>query len=152
MKMLKKMTMIVMAFTLVLAFTSPGLVDAKRGGFKSGTRSYTTTPKKSTTTDNNVQKSNTTSNNKSSATTTGTGANRGFFSGGGFMKGLMIGGLAGMLFGGLFSGMGAFGNLLGLAVNLFAIYIVIVLALSLYRRFKGPRQPRNNDYQGGGRY
>ncbi len=144
------MTMIVMAFTLVLDFSSAGLVDAQRGGFKSGTRSYTTTPKKSTTTDNNVQKSNTTSNNKSSAATPG--ANRGFFSGGSFMKGLMIGGLAGMLFGGLFSGMGAFGNLLGLAGNLFAIYFVIVAIMAIYRRFKGPRQPRNNDYQGGGRY
>ncbi|MNN17818.1 hypothetical protein D3C81_1310140 [compost metagenome] len=153
MKMFKKMTMIVMAFTLIFAFTSPDLADAKRsGGFKSGTRSYTTTPKKSTTTDSNVQKSTTTSNNKSSATT-GTNTKRGFFSGGGFMKGLMIGGLAGMLFGGLFSGMGAFGNLLGLAVNLLAIYVVIVAVMALYRRFKNkPRQPRHDDYGRGGRY
>ncbi|SDE78954.1 hypothetical protein SAMN04488542_102133 [Fontibacillus panacisegetis] len=154
MKMLKKMTMIVMAFTLIFAFTSPDLADAKRsGGFKSGTRSYTTTPKKSTTTDSNVQKSTTTSNNKSSATSTGSNTKRGFFSGGGFMKGLMIGGLAGMLFGGLFSGMGAFGNLLGLAVNLLAIYIVIVAVMALYRRFKNkPGQPRNDNYGRGGRY
>lgn len=147
--MLKKMLMIMMAFTLIFAVTSPGLVDAKRGGgFKSGPRSYTPAPKKST---DNVQRSGDTTGTNKSGTTAGTTANRGFFSGGSFMKGLMIGGLAGMLFGGLFGGMGFLGNLLGLAVNLLAIYVIIAIGVALYRRFKRRPQP-NDDHYRGGRY
>ncbi|MEF2964745.1 hypothetical protein V3851_02800 [Paenibacillus sp. M1] len=146
--MLKRLTMIVMAFTLIFAFASPDLADAKRGGFKSGTRSYTTTPKKSTT--NDYQKSSDTSSTQKPGATTGTNTGRGFFSGGGFMKGLMVGGLAGLLFGGLFSGMGFFGNLLGLAVNLLAIYAVISVVVWLFRRFK--RRPQTDDNRHGGRY
>ncbi|WP_223067157.1 hypothetical protein [Paenibacillus caui] len=139
--MLKKLTMVFMAFTLLLAFTVHDNADARRSGgsYKSGVRSHTTTPKKSTTTDS-ATKSNTSS--KSSTT------NRGFFSGGSFMKGMMIGGLAGLLFGGLFSSMGGFGSILGLAVNLFAIYLIIVMAAALFRRFTRPRKPDPRD----GRY
>ncbi|RCX22749.1 hypothetical protein DFP94_101332 [Fontibacillus phaseoli] len=147
--MLKKLTMIVMAFTLMFAFTTPDLADAKRGGgFKSGPRSYTPAPKKSTNSD--YQKSGDTSNTRKSGATTGTNTGRGFFSGGGFMKGLMLGGLAGMLFGGLFGGMGFLGNLLGLAVNLLAIYAIIAVVVWLFRRFK--RRPQHDDYHRGGKY
>lgn len=146
--MMKKMMMIVMAFTLIFAFTTPDLADAKRGGFKSGPRTYNPTPKNSTTSD--YQKSSSTTSNKTSGTTTGTNTGGGFFSGGGFMRGLMVGGLAGMLFGGLFGNMGFFGNLLGLAVNLLAIYVIIIAVMALYRRFK--RQPRHDDSPRGGRY
>ncbi|GGA20352.1 hypothetical protein [Paenibacillus physcomitrellae] len=145
--MLKKIVMVVMAFTLFFAFTIQDNVDAKGrigGGYKSGVKSHTTTPNKSTTTDN-VSKSGTTSSTKGTA---GTTANRGFFSGGSFMKGLMIGGLSGLLFGSLFAGMGGFGNLLGLAVNIFAIYLIIVIAAALFRRFTRPRKPDPRD----GRY
>lgn len=60
MKPMKRVMMIVMAFTLFFAVATPNFVDAKRGGggFKSGTRSYSTTPKKSTT--DNVRKSDST--------------------------------------------------------------------------------------------
>ncbi|GIP20554.1 hypothetical protein [Paenibacillus sp. J22TS3] len=135
--MMKKLMLVVMAFTLFFAFTAPHAVDAKRsGGFKSGTRSYTNTPKKS----------NDYNSTKSSNTTTGQNAKRGFFSGGGFMKGLMIGGLAGMLFGGMFSNMGFLGNIFGLLINLLAIYVVVMIGIALYRKF---RKPRYNDHRGG---
>ncbi|MNJ46173.1 hypothetical protein D3C77_412980 [compost metagenome] len=72
------------------------------------------------------------------------------------MKGMMLGGLAGLLFGGMFGGMGFFGELLGLAVNLFAIYLIVMVAVALFRRFKKPQThqgPRNDDYNNrGGRY
>ena len=140
--------MIVMAFTLVLAFTSPDLADARRGGgFKSGPRTYNPQPKQPASSD--YQRSGTTTN-KQPGVTTGTNTGRGFFSGGGFMRGLMIGGLAGLLFGGLFSGMGFFGNILGLAVNLLAIYLVVKLVIALVRRFRD--KPRSDDYPRGGRY
>ncbi|NWL86889.1 MULTISPECIES: hypothetical protein [unclassified Paenibacillus] len=151
--MLKKMMMIVMAFTLLIAFTSPDSADARRGGgFKSGPRTYSPTPKKATT--NNYKKSDTTTNNKMSGTTNGMNSNRGFFSGGSFMKGLMVGGLAGMLFGGVFGNMGFLGNMLGMAVNLLAIYFIIMIVVSLFQRFrKKPQHPGGpDDYDRGGRY
>lgn len=145
--MMKKMMMIVMAFTLLFAFTAPELVDAKRGGgFKSGPRTYNPSPKKPTT---DYRKTDP-ATNKSPGVTTGTNTRRGFFSGGSFMRGMMIGGFAGLLFGGLFGGMGFFGNLLGLAVNLFVIYLIVIAVMALYRRFK--KQPRHDDYRRGGRY
>lgn len=143
MKSMKRVMMIVMAFTLFFAVTAPDFADARRGGFKSGSRGFTTTPKKSTT--NNVKKSDSTK-----GTTAGTtaGAKRGFFSGGSLMKGLMIGGLAGFLFGGMFGGMGAFGDFLGLVVNMLAIYLVVVLIMSFFRRRRERRRLEERD----GRY
>ncbi|MBW4081355.1 hypothetical protein [Paenibacillus sp. S150] len=141
---MKRVMMIVMAFTLFFAVTVPDFADARRGGgFKSGTRGYTTTPKKSTT--NNVKQSDSTTGTKAGA---GTTANRGFFSGGSLMKGLMIGGIAGFLFGGMFAGMGAFGNLLGFAVNMLAIYFIVMMIMSFFRR----RQERRRLEERDGRY
>lgn len=143
---MKKWIMIVMAFTLIFATVAPATsVDAKRGGgFKSGTKSFTNTPKKSTT-NSNVSKS-TTTNNKSTAA--GTTAKRGFFSGGGLMKGLMIGGLAGMLFGGMFGNMGFMGDFLGLIINVLAIIVLFSIARAGYRAYKNRRKPDPRD----GRY
>ncbi|AIQ13387.1 hypothetical protein [Paenibacillus durus] len=146
MKFLKSAMMIVMAFTLFFAAAAPDYADARRGGggFKSGQRSYTTTPNKST--QSNVNKSDSTKGT-TAGTTAGT-AKRGFFSGGSFMKGMIFGGLAGLLFGGLFGSMGAFGNILGFAVNMLAIYLVVMLVLSFFRR----RQQRRKFDERGGRY
>lgn len=140
--------MIVMAFTLFFATVVPDLADARRGAgsFKSGARSYSTTPKKATT--DSVTKSDSNKGTASATSSTAGTANRGFFSGGSFMKGMMIGGLAGMLFGGFFGGMGAFGNLLGFAVNLLAIYLIVMLVLSFFRR----RSQRRNRPGQEGRY
>ncbi|AIQ24760.1 hypothetical protein CA600_07260 [Paenibacillus sp. VTT E-133280] len=142
---MKRVMMIVMAFTLFFAVATPNFVDAKRGGggFKSGTRSYSTTPKKSTT--DNVRKSDST---KSSTAGSTANTKRGFFSGGGLMKGMMIGGLAGLLFGGMFAGMGAFGNILGFVINMLAIYVLVMLVMSFFRRRKERRRLEDQ----GGRY
>ncbi len=139
---LKRVMMIVMAFTLFFAVTTPDFADAKRGGFKSGTRSFTTTPKKSTT---DSVKPNDSSRGTTSTGAAATTANRGFFSGGGLMKGLMIGGIAGMLFGGMFAGMGAFGNIIGLAINLLAIYLVFMLVMSFIRSRQQRRKFQERD-------
>lgn len=145
MKSMKRVMMIVMAFTLFFAVTAPDFADARRGGFKSGSRGFTTTPKKSTT--NNVKQSDSTKGT-TAGTTAGTGMKRGFFSGGSLMKGLMIGGIAGFLFGGMFGGMGAFGNFLGLIINMMAIYLVVVLIMSFFRRRRERRilEERNGRY------
>ncbi|WP_054942111.1 hypothetical protein [Paenibacillus ihuae] len=141
---MKRVMMIVMAFTLFFAVTVPDFADARRGGFKSGSRGFTTTPKKSTT--DNVKKSDSTKGTP--AGTAGSTAKRGFFSGGSLMKGLMIGGLAGFLFGSMFAGMGAFGNILGFLINMLAIYLVVMLIMSFFRRRRERRrfEERNSRY------
>ena len=113
-------------------------VEAK--SYKSGKKSFNRN--NNTTNNNNFsnfqqnKKSNTTNN---AATTT----KRGFFSGGGFMRGLMIGGLAGMLFGGLFANMGFMGDLLGLFINLIAIFVVIALIRKIFSFFKNNKKDPN---------
>lgn len=144
--MLKRVMLLMMTFTVFFTFTAPEFADARRGGgFKSGPRTYKPAPKKPA----QSEYQNTTGNRTGTQAGTPT-TNRGFFSGGSFMRGMMIGGFAGLLFGGLFGNMGFFGNILGLAVNLLAIYVIIIAVMALYRRFK--KQPRHDDYRDGGRY
>ena len=93
-------------------------VEAK--SYRSGSKSFKSN---NNSTNNNTfqqRKADTNTTNRSAATTN---TKRGFFSGGGLMRGLMIGGLAGMLFGGLFANMGFMGNILGLFINLIAIFV-----------------------------
>ncbi|CAM2788200.1 hypothetical protein PASE110613_00880 [Paenibacillus sediminis] len=140
---MRKLMLIFMAFTLFFAMTVPGTVDAKRGsgGYKSGTKSFTSTPKKAT--DSHVQKSDsTTSTNKT--TGAGTTTSRGFFSGGSFMKGLMIGGIAGLLFGGLFSNLGFMGDILGLFINMIAIYVLFIVIRAVFRAYKNRHKPADS--------
>ncbi|CAM3561794.1 hypothetical protein [Marinicrinis lubricantis] len=131
---MKKVFLLLIAMTVVFSFTATDYVDAKprSGSFKSGKKSFTDTPSQSS----NVNKSDsgTKSSNKSTSSSSGT-TNRGFFSGGSLMKGLMIGGLAGLLFGGMFSNMGFLGDMLGLFINILAIYIIIMVIHSIYKRF-----------------
>ncbi|WP_028561194.1 hypothetical protein [Paenibacillus pinihumi] len=135
---MKKLMLLMMAFTLFLAFAVPDSADAKRGGgMKSGRSGFTQTPKKPA---ENVQKSDASTASKSQAATTGSTANRGFFGGGGFMKGLMIGGLAGMLFGGLFGGMGFMGDILGLLINVFAIVLLFVAIRAIFNYFRNNKK------------
>lgn len=108
-------------------------VDAR--GYKSGRKSFNTnynrinkTPaiQKKQQNNHSYNKSNS-STNKSKSTTN---QKRGFFSGG-LMRGLFIGGLAGLLFGGLFAHMGALGSLLGFVINVFAIILVYKIIRSI---------------------
>ncbi|UVI27716.1 hypothetical protein [Paenibacillus spongiae] len=140
---MKKGLMFVMAFVLFFAVTA-GTVDAKpRGGIKSPKKSFTQTPNKS---QDNVNASN--PGTKSPGATAGTTQKRGFNSGGGFLKGMMIGGLAGMLFGSMFAGMGFMGNILGLLVNLFAIFMLIVAIRGIFMYFKNRRKPHTPNDRG----
>jgi predicted lipid-binding transport protein (Tim44 family) len=135
---LKRFTMLLMAFTLLLSLSLPHAVDAK--GYRAPRKSFT--PTKPST---NISKNNpATSTTKTPFTNPST--NRGFFSGGGFLKGMMIGGLAGMLFGGMFGGMGAFGNMLGFMINLLAIALLIALIIKLFSYFRTRRKPDDKRY------
>ena len=145
--MMKKLITVFMAVMLLFAFTLHNSADAK--GYRSGIKSHTTTPSRSQShTTDNYTKPNSTKPASSSTTSSRGTANRGFFSGGSFMKGMLIGGLSGLLFGSLFSQMGGFGSFLGFAVNIFAIYLIIVIAVAIFRRIARSRKPDHRD----GRY
>ncbi|GIN91637.1 hypothetical protein J6TS1_15980 [Siminovitchia terrae] len=110
-------------------------VEAK--GYKSGKRSFNMKNNQSNFQQKQKQESPKTNSNKQQTNPKG-----GFFSGG-LMKGLMFGGLAGLLFGSLFANMGAFGSLLGLIVNLAAIYILFVVIRKVFTALT--RQRRRED-------
>lgn len=140
--MLKKLAAVIMALTLVFSFTAPGSVDAAK--YKSPKKSFTpTTPSKTTpNTDNTVTRPD---GVKTTPTTTNP-AKRGFFSGGGLLKGMMIGGLAGLLFGSLFGGMGFLGNLLGFMINILALVVLFVLIRKVVLYFINRRKPNPKRY------
>lgn len=52
----------------------------------------------------------------------------------------MLGGLAGLLFGSLFSGMGLLGNILGLLINVAAIAVIIMLVVKIINMFKDKKR------------
>jgi len=117
-------------------------VEAK--SYKSGKRSFNTNNSNTNTNTNTnsffqkKQTNNTTANTKS---------NRGFFSGGGLMRGLMIGGLAGLLFGGLFANMGILGSILGLIVNVLAIVILISVIRKIFVYFKKKKREEADNWR-----
>lgn len=129
-----------LAFTVVVSVPADQ-ADAARKSFSSGKRSYSHTPSKST---DSVSKT-TTGTRSSTGTAAGSTTQRGFFSGGSLMKGLMIGGIAGLLFGSVFSGMGGFGNFLGLIVNVLAIIVLISIIRAVFNSFRRNRDQRRPD-------
>lgn len=145
-----KALLILTVFT-VFFVTVADEADARRGRFVGPKKSYTETPKKAQDSPGQVSRSDAGANTgtKAGANTTGTagtaGTQRGLFGGGGFLKGLMIGGLAGLLFGGLFANMGFLGELLGLMINVLAIYFLFVLIRSAWRYFRDRKPPRPHE-------
>lgn len=123
-----------LAFTLV--FSSVGTVllfgddnqTVEAKSYKSGKKGFTNTPGNN---NSNFQKKDTNTSNVNKNNTNPT--NKGGFSAGGLMRGLMIGGLAGLLFGSLFSDMGLIGNILGFAINAIAIVVIIALCVKIFQ-------------------
>jgi predicted lipid-binding transport protein (Tim44 family) len=125
------------AFTVAVAVPTDS-ADARPRSFSSGKKSFNKTPAQS---QDSVSKSST-ANKSSTTASTGTNKKPGFFSGGSFMKGLMIGGLAGLLFGGMF-GSGFFGNMIGLLVNVAALFVLFMVFRGIYDAIKRRRQSQN---------
>ncbi len=136
------MKKIIAAFIAITFIMSPisGLIlndhgqTAEARGYKSGRTGFSPgykriqKPAVNKKTENNSTFNKSQNTNKAKAT----GATkRGFFSGGGLMRGLMIGGLAGLLFGGVFANLGAFGSFLGLLINIVAIVFVFNIVRSI---------------------
>lgn len=122
-------------FVAPLAFGADD-VEAKKS-YRSSKKSFNNnvTPDKS----NNNLNSNTNSGVNSSKTT-GTTSTTATRTGGGFLSGLMFGGLAGFLFGSMFDGLGAFGALLGLMVNALAIVALIGIVMAAFTYVKNSRR------------
>ncbi|OPA74716.1 hypothetical protein BVG16_23470 [Paenibacillus selenitireducens] len=136
---MRKFVLVMMAFFLVMFVVTPSAIDAKpRGGFKSGTKSFNSTTPKS-----KVNQSNS-GTSKSTGTTNNTTGKKGFFGGGSFLGGMMMGGLAGMMFGSML-GSGFMGNMLGLLINVAAIFILFAVIRSLYTYFVNRRKVANDD-------
>ncbi|GEN82530.1 hypothetical protein SLU01_08420 [Sporosarcina luteola] len=100
-------------------------VEAKR--YKSGKKNFNTNQNNFTTPKKAEKKQD--ENNSLSKTTKPASSKGGFFSGG-LMRGLFIGGVAGLLFGSLFANMGMLGSILGFMINM----LVIVFAISIIRK------------------
>lgn len=142
---MKKGFFVMLALTVFLAL---GLgfsdtADAKRGGgFKSNKQSFT--QKKDSTTQQSNSGATSGTANKSTTSGTGTAATTksgGLFGGSSFMKGMMIGGLAGMLFGGMFGNMGAFGEILGLLINVAAIAAIFMIIMAAFKYLRNNKKP-----------
>lgn len=112
-------------------------VEAK--GYKSGKRSFNMDRSK-TNPDSGIQQKQDRSNMKDKSSANN---RKGGFASGGLMKGLMLGGLAGLFFGGLLANMGALGPIIGMMINIMAIMLVISLIRSFFlnkRRKEESRQ------------
>lgn len=137
---MKKLAAVFLAFTLIfssvgstLFFGDDHQVEAK--GYKSGKKGFKSNNNKSNIQkkeqENNSSVTNQNNTNKSKTDTTQT--KKGGFTSGGLMKGLFVGGLAGLLFGSLFGNMGILGSILGLLVNAAAIFIIVTLCIKIYQ-------------------
>lgn len=104
-------------------------VEAK--SYKSGKKGFNFNSNKSNTNNNSLFQNNKNNSSKSKANTN---KNGGLMSGG-LMKGLMLGGLAGLLFGGLLGNLGMLGSLLGFAVNILAIVILFAIVRKIFTFF-----------------
>ena len=140
------LTLLVFAVTFTLSFGFlADSADAKRGGgLKSNKQSFTQQPKTEANKTDNASatqtKNNTTTPNSAQTTKQG-----GLFgNSGGFLKGLALGGLAGLLFGSMFGNMGAFGEILGFMVNLLVIFGVIMVIRALWTYVRNSKKPANN--------
>lgn len=118
-------------------------VEAKR--YKSGKKSFNPGNSGINSNNNNSFFQNNKKDSKVNKSTTKQNTdNKGGMMSGGLMKGLMLGGLAGLLFGGLLGNMGILGSMLGLLINGLAIIFLISVAVKIYHFFKRKRKEEAN--------
>lgn len=133
--MFKKLLVFFVAFALI--FTPGGLfehqqADAKAKSYKSGSKSFTPTK--------NDSQMNSTTNKPASNTTNATPAKSP--TSGGFMKGLLFGGMAGLLLGSML-GEGMLAAIFGLLINILAVAVIFMIARKIFVYFKDQRKQRD---------
>ena len=134
-------TLIFSAVGTTVLMVEPVSVEAK--GYKSGKKGFNFNNNQQKQ-NNNIQKkdNDSTAVNKSNTTTN----NKGFTSGG-LMRGLFIGGLAGLLFGGLLANMGMLGSVLGLLINVLGILVLIWLIKKVFLLIFKKRDEESNPWR-----
>lgn len=61
------------------------------------------------------------------------------------MKGLLLGGLGGLLIGSLFANMGALGSVLAFMVNMLVMAGIVMLAVRAFKYFKDQRKKKEDE-------
>ncbi|HDV8361196.1 MULTISPECIES: hypothetical protein [Bacillus] len=144
--MLKKLVAIMTAFMVIFGASSFMFVDhAAAKSYKSGKKSFTPSSGQKSKVDLNKKESNvnsqkTTPDSKTKATNTAPKSNKGSF-----MKGLLLGGLGGLLMGSLFANMGALGSVLAFMVNMLVMAGIVMLAVRAFKYFKDQRKKKADE-------
>lgn len=133
-KVFSAMLVLTLLFTPVGGFMlGDQLSTVSAKGYKSGKKSFNSNTNNSPSLfkkDDTQQKSSTTTKSNTTAKPKA----------GSLMKGLMLGGLAGLLLGGLLGNLGVLGSIIGLFVNVLAIFAVIFIIRKLFTYFKKKRK------------
>ncbi|MBF8418231.1 hypothetical protein [Heyndrickxia coagulans] len=144
---MKKFFALLLAFTFAFSvvgihFSNP--VDAR--GYRSVKRSYQSVPK--TTTPSSKQQSHYQSKtNQNINPISGNKANSASSSSrGSFVKGMLLGGLGGMLFGSMFSHLGGLGTALTAMVNILIFIALILIVIKLFQSIFGNRKKDREAY------
>ncbi|KEK23106.1 hypothetical protein [Bacillus gaemokensis] len=139
--MLKKLVTVMTAFMVIFGASSFVFVDhAAAKSYKSGKKSFTPSSGQKSKVDLNKKDSNvnaqkTNPDTKTKASNTAPKSNKGSF-----MKGLLLGGLGGLLMGSLFANMGALGSVLAFMVNMLVMVGIVMLAVRAFKYFKDQRK------------
>ncbi|MBO1582582.1 MULTISPECIES: hypothetical protein [Bacillus] len=139
--MLKKLVTVMTALMVVFGASSFVFVDhAAAKSYKSGKKSFTPSSGQKSKVDLNKKDSNvnaqkTNPDTKTKASNTAPKSNKGSF-----MKGLLLGGLGGLLMGSLFANMGALGSVLAFMVNMLVMAGIVMLAVRAFKYFKNQRK------------
>lgn len=135
---LKKLMVALLTITLIFSpignfvFNDSPVAEAKR--YKSGKKSFNTN-KQNTPTQSNIQKDKEVKKPDAQKNTKSPSANKG-----GLMRGLLVGGVAGLLFGSLFANMGMLGSILGFMINAAAIIFLVVIIRKVFGLLRARKQ------------
>lgn len=140
--MFKKLLIFFVAFAFIFAPSGFIGVDEASAAksYKSGKKSFNTNNSDSVT-NSSTNKQGTTSTPQTPAKSPSVAKP----STGGFMKGLLLGGLAGLLLGSMLDDLGFLGTLLALFVNILAVVGIFMIVRKLYLHFANERKKK--DYE-----
>lgn len=116
-----------------ISFISPDSAEAK--GYKSGRKSYAPTQNDTVTQkqDSTVNSSKVQQDSKAPATAKKSG---------GFLKGMLLGGIGGLLLGSLFAGLGPIGSILAFFVNMMLMAGIVMIAVKLFKHWRKKKKQR----------
>lgn len=126
-KLITIITAVALLFAPVTFFSQDNVTTVEAKSYRSGVKSFNKSKTPTTSPFKNQQTNKSTTNNYSK--------NMKSSSKSGLMKGLLFGGIAGLLFGSMLSQLGGLGSILGLLINVIAIYFVIKLAFKALTYF-----------------